>query len=289
MLTIGSICATNELLPISVDASYRQHDKTALFQKNMKSLFLFPLIVLLAACSTNSAKKSPTDEPTYTLIFIDKSLSVNTNQAFARQKYADAIKTMLNETVRQPGDRIEVYFIHENTTKARALSLTVRTTADDLAGASPTDRETAQTEFNLALQRERAGFIQQIISKLDQQNPGLSNQRTDIWGSLSAIARANETGMAVQVLYLSDMIESMAGQPNRRDFHKTPPPTTAEADAWATTDAALLGEQYAIGSPTIRLVLPFLPTAPQRVNNPTITRYWQTLFDKLGAGEVTED
>ncbi len=256
----------------------------------MKLLFLTAFItLLLSACSTDSTKKRPADVPTYTLIFMDKSLSVNTNQDFARQKYSAAIQTLLNETVRQTGDKIEVYFIHENTTKARALSLIVRTETDDLAGASPTDRETAQTEFNLALQRERAVFIRQIISKLDQQNPGISNQRTDIWGSLWAIARANETGMAVEVLYLSDMIESMAGQPNRRDFHKNPPASQSQADAWATTDAALLGEQYAIGSPRIRLVLPFAPTAPQRVNNPTITRYWQTLFTKLGAGAVTED
>ncbi len=255
----------------------------------MKSLFLTVFIILLlSACSADSAKKRPADEPTYTLIFMDKSLSVNTNQDFARKKYSTAIQTLLNETVRQTGDKIEVYFIHENTTKARALSLTVRTEADDLAGANPTDREAAQTEFDLALQRERTTFMRQVIRKLDQQNPGLSNQRTDIWGSLSAIARASETGMAVQVLYLSDMIESMAGQPNRRDFHKTPPSNPDQADAWATTDAAFIGEEYDIGSPTIRLVLPFAPTAPQRVNNPTITRYWQTLFEKLGAGDVTE-
>ena len=263
--------------------------KTDLPKKNMKSLFLLSLVPFLFSCSTDSARKRPADEPTYTLIFMDKSMSVNTNQDFARKKYSTAIQTLLNETVRQTGDKVEVYFIHENTTKARALSLTIRTTADDLAGASPTDREAAQTEFDMALQRERTAFTRQIISKLDQQNPGLSNQRTDIWGSLSAIARASETGMTVQVLYLSDMIESMAGQPNRRDFHETPPANATEADAWATTDAALLSEQYAIGSPTIRLVLPFAPTAPQRVNNPTITRYWQMLFNKLGAGEVTED
>lgn len=255
----------------------------------MKSLFLLFLTALLVSCSTDSATKRPADEPTYTLIFMDKSLSVNTNQDFARQKYSNAVQTMLNETVRQAGDKIEVYYIHENTTKARALSLTVRTAADDLAGTSPTDREAAQTEFDIALQRERAGFIRQIISKLDQQNPSISNQRTNIWGSLSTIAHASETGMAVQVLYLSDMIESMAGQPNRRDFHKTPPANQTQADVWATADAALLDEQYAIGSPTIRLVLPFTPTAPQRVNNPTVTRYWQTLFNKLGAEEVRED
>lgn len=223
------------------------------------------------------------------LIFMDKSLSVNTNQDFARKKYSAAIQTLLNETIRQTGDKIEVYFIHENTTKARALTFTVRTEANDLAGSSPTDREAAQTEFDLALQRERAAFTRQILNKLDQQNPGLSNQRTDIWGSLSAISRASETGMAVQVLYLSDMIESMAGQPNRRNFHKNPPANATQADAWAATDAALLGEQYAIGSPTIRLVLPFAPTAPQRVNNPTITHYWQKLFEKLGAADVGEE
>jgi hypothetical protein len=260
-----------------------------LFFTDMKLLFLFLPIAFLVSCTTDSTKKHPTNEPTYTLIFIDKSLSLNTNQAFARKKYIAAIKTLLAETVRQTGDKIEVYFLHENTTQARALLLTVRTQTDDLAGASPTDREAAQTEFDVALQRERATFARQIISKLDQQNLGLSNQRTDIWGSLSAINRANETGMAVQVLYLSDMIESMAGQPNRRDFHKTPPANQIQADAWATADAVLLGQQYAIGSPTVRVVLPFEPTASKRVNNPNIMHYWQTLFEKLGAAVVIGD
>jgi hypothetical protein len=244
-------------------------------------------LLLLAGCAGPKDRPAITDEPTYTLIFMDKTRSVNVDQAFVAAKYGQAISRIVQENIRQPGDKLAVYFIHDNTAKARALSLSVRSQKDEMVGASPTDREAAEAAFAVSLQREQQAFKRQILSKLAQQNKGRSAQQTDIWASLAVLADANESGLTVRAYYLSDMRESSRGA-SRRDFGPRPPRDNAQADEWAAADAETL-KGYQIGSPTVTLILPFEPTASARENNPAVTRYWQTLFDKLGVASVSEE
>lgn len=239
----------------------------------------------LTSCSPEQQTKTP--DPTYTLIFIDKTCSVNADNAFVADKYGKAIDQIITDNIHQQGDRLDVYFIHENTSKARALNVTVRSEMEDVAAASPTDREAAETEFTLLLNREKAGIKKRVLQQLNAQNTSASNQRTDIWASLPVLEKANESDMVVRAYYLSDMIESVPG-PDRRDFQKSPPNSTAQADDWAKTDAKQLS-RYVIGSPNITMVLPFAPNASVRENNPAVTQYWQTLFAELGAGNVAEE
>lgn len=245
------------------------------------------LLFLLSACSSDGDKtKARTDEPVYTLIFLDKTRSVNVNNAFVARKYQQALNEIIEHNIRRKGDKLEVYFIHENTSKARALTLTTRTEMEDVSAASATDREAAETEFDLALTREKAQIRQRVFQQLSAQNSGASNQETDIWASLPVIAKANESGATVNVYYLSDMVESVKG-PTRRDFQVKPPKDNAQADEWAKADASQL-KRYTIGSPTITMILPFEPNASVKQNNPAVTQYWQTLFADLGAGTVEE-
>ncbi|GAB3979957.1 hypothetical protein GCM10028806_46440 [Spirosoma terrae] len=251
------------------------------------ALFCFFTIALLACSSDSDKPKVDTEGPIYTLIFLDKTRSVNINKAFVAQKYQQAINDIIEQNIRQKGDRLEVYFIHENTSKARSLNVTVRSEMEDVSAASPTDRETAETEFAMSLSREKTQIRQRVLQQLVTQNAGSSNQETDIWASLPVIAKANETGATVKVYYLSDMIESVKGA-TRRDFQVKPPKDNAQADEWAKTDAAQL-KKYEIGSPEITMVLPFEPNASVKENNPAVTQYWQTLFSELGAGNVAEE
>ncbi len=259
------------------------------FKKNIlrESLLLSAYLCVTTLSSCSSEQKAKATEPTYTLIFIDKTRSVNVDNAFVAGKYGKAIDNIISENIHQRGDRLDVYFIHENTSKARALNVTVRSELEDVSTASPTDREAAETEFTLLLNREKAGIKKRVMQQLNTQNTGASNQRTDIWASLPVLEKANESGMTVKAYYLSDMIESVPA-PNRRDFQKTPPKSNAQADEWAKIDAKQLN-RYAIGSPDITMILPFAPNASARENNPTITQYWQTLFAELGAGNVEEE
>ncbi len=253
----------------------------------MKQLLMTGLIGLaIFGCSSEKEKPVQTEEPTYTLIFIDKSVSVNVNQAFVNQKYTQEISNLIEANLHTKGDKVEVYFIHDNTSKARALSQSVRSEMDDVSNASPTDREAARAAFDLSLQREKTMIRQRVLQQLTRQNGSLSNQRTDIWASLPVIAKANESGMPVKVYYLSDMLESMKGS-GRRDLHESPPRDDAQAEEWAKADAGKL-KQYTIGSPEITMVLPFEPNASAKINNPTVTHYWQTLFNELGVSSIEE-
>ncbi|MFD1142758.1 hypothetical protein ACFQ4C_16650 [Larkinella insperata] len=257
----------------------------------MKTIFLnFLFLLTLAGCSSDSGKETdasaPKAGPVYTLIFLDKSVSVNPNQAFVAQKYQGAINEIVEQNIKNKGDKLDVYFIHENTSKARALSVTARSEMEDVSSANATDREAAQTSFDVSLSREKAAIRQRVLQQLAAPNSSSSRRETDIWASLPVIAKANESGAAVKVYYLSDMVESVYSA-GRRDFHKTPPKDNAQADTWAKADAEQL-KRYAIGSPDIEMVLPFAPDASVKVNNPAVTQYWTTLFQELGAGNVEE-
>ena len=245
-------------------------------------------LLLFFACSGSHEKANPTtDEPIYTLIFLDKTRSVNVNKAFVGQKYQKAITDIIEQNIRQKGDKLEVYFIHENTSKARALNVTARTEREDVAAASPTDREAAETEFKLILTREKVQIRQRVLQQLVAQNSGSSNQETDIWASLPVIEKANESGATVKVYYLSDMVESVKGSA-RRDFQVKSPKDNTQADEWAKADAKQL-KRYVIGSPDITMILPFEPNASVKENNPSVTQYWQKLFSELGAGNISEE
>ncbi|GAB3323281.1 hypothetical protein GCM10027299_19350 [Larkinella ripae] len=257
----------------------------------MKTVLLSCVLLLtLVACSSDSGKETNATtsktSPLYTLIFLDKSVSVNANKAFVAQKYQTAINEIIEQNIKNKGDKLEVYFIHENTSKARALSVSTRSEMEDISSANATDREAAQTSFDLSLGREKTAIRQRVLQQLALPNPSSSGKETDIWASLPVIAKANETGATVKVYYLSDMVESVYSA-GRRDFHKTPPKDNAQAETWAKADVEQL-RRYTIGSPDIAMILPFAPEASVKENNPAVTQYWQTLFQELGAGTVEE-
>jgi len=264
----------------------------SLFRKDGLAHYTFSIIhctlfiIALASCNTSNDKKPIADAPVHTLVFMDKTQSVNVNRAFVAQKYQQILGDLIEQNIRQKGDKLEVYFIHENTQKARALSLTCRTEVEDISHMNATDREAAQTTSDLMLQRERMVFLKQSMSKLAMQNTGSSQRFTDIWAALPVITKASETGAMVKAYFLSDMIESMRGT-GRRDFHSNPPSNNSEADTWAKADAKQM-QKYTLNAADIKIALPFEPTSGTKENNPNVTQYWTTLLQELGAGSVEE-
>ena len=255
------------------------------FLRNL--IFISTFALVFSACgSEKEATKTLPDAPVYTVVFLDKTQSVNINKQYVNEKYRRALTEIVENNMKNKGDKLEVYFIHENTSKARAMSVMVRTEKDNLEGANATDKETIETAFQLSLQREKRIFLTQLLTKLNQTNTGSSNLSTDIWASLPVIAKASESGAEVKVYYFSDMIESVKGV-DRRDFHLRPPHNDTEAEEEAKTDYKNL-KQYAIGTPQVTIVSPFEATASSKENNPHITHYWQTLFQELGGVTVDE-
>lgn len=253
----------------------------------LKYIFIPAIIVFLSACGgEKEATKSLPDAAVYTLVFLDKTQSVHVDKSYVNEKYRQALTDIVENNMKNKGDKLEVYFIHENTSKARALSVTIRSEKDNMDAANATDKEAIETSFSLSLQKEKGIFLRQLLTKLNQQNTGSSNQSTDIWASLPVIAKAGESGADVKVYYFSDMIESVKGS-DRRDFHVKPPVSDAQAETEAKSDSKKL-EQFAIGTPQVTIVSPFEPMASSKENNPHVTHYWQTLFQELGGVNVEE-
>jgi hypothetical protein len=254
-----------------------------------KTLFLIPSVFILS-CSNSGDKYQEVEEPkTCSMIFIDKSVSVNVNKKFVNEKYTKIINQLIDENVKQKGDKIEVYFIHENTAKGKATDLTSRTEKGDTQGASSTDSEAIATEYNMSMEKERSVFKKIVFSQLAAQNTSTSKNNTDILAALPLIDKAAAKGFTVKVYFLSDMVESMKA-PNRRDFHVNPPVDDAAAVGWAREDAANLKANLPnITMSQIFIAKPFEPTASRKKNNPAVSAYWQRLFLELGVStEVVE-
>ena len=247
----------------------------------------FSLLLSVVACgdkkpqSTENQANSPA---IYTLIFIDKTASVDVEKPFIAQKYQQALTSIIEQNINKAGDKLEIYYIHENTSKGRCLSLVSRTDMDNTEGMNATDIEAAKTTYDLSIRKERSFVTKQAFTRLNAQNESTSNRETNILSSIPIIAKASETGSTVKVYYLSDMVESVK---SGRDFQIKPPKDESEAEEWAKIDAERF-KNYALNSPDISMILPFEPTSSIKENNPTITFYWSKLFENLGVMSVQE-
>ena len=252
-------------------------------------LFLIPSAFILS-CSSSGDKYQEVEEPkTCSMIFIDKSVSVNISKKFINEKYTQIINQLIDENVKAKGDKIEVYFIHENTAKSKAADMTCRSEKGDIQGASSTDSEAIATEFNMSVEKERSFFKKIVFAQLAAQNTSSSKNNTDIQAALPLIDKVASKGFNVKAYFLSDMVESMKAD-NRRDFHVNPPVDDAAAVGWAREDA--LGMKASLSNLSMAQIFiakPFEPTASRKKNNPAISTYWQRLFMELGVNtEVVE-
>ena len=263
----------------------------------MKKIIWFLPLLLLTACSSDSGQGAGKGETnaeinapnTCSLVLLDKSISINPNDAYIRQKYQQALTALISENIKRKGDRLEVYFIHDNTTKAKALERMCQSEKEDVSSANQTDAEAAETSFEVSLQKERARFQREAIAQLAAPNPSSSNRYTDILASLPVANRLAERGFRVKTYYFSDMIESMRGT-NRRDFHTTPPVRSEQATSWARQDAKRLKSTLPnLAEVEFYQILPFKPTASSKTNNPNVTVYWETLFQELGVTKRLEE
>jgi hypothetical protein len=256
-----------------------------------KLLFLITTTLLINACnaiSDSSDNKTDTYSKTKTnnhvLLFFDKTQSVDVRKEFVKVKYQNAIKNLIAENINNIGDVLEIYYIHENTAKAKCLSLATRTEKESTEGLNATDLEAAATNYDMSIQKERNIMLQLAIQKLEEQNTGSSNLETNISASIPIIADALNTKKNVKVYYFSDMVESIK---TGRDFHKLAPISAAQATEWANTDVQT-NKLHNLSNSQVYVILPFEPTSSSKENNPNVTDYWKTYFDKLGVSSITE-
>lgn len=268
-----------------------QNARMKTMKNQLKQYLIFiPTTALILSCSDAGKKYEEIEKAkTCSMIFIDKSVSVNINKKFISEKYTKVLNQLIDENIKAKGDKLAVYFVHENTGKGKAVELVCRTEKGDLAGASSTDSEAITTEYGMSLDKERSIFKKIVLAQLASQNTSSSKNSTDLLAALPLIDKEIAKGYNVKVYFLSDMVESM-NAPNRRDFHINPPFDDAAAVGWAREDAVGLKSILPnIGSVQIFIAKPFEPTSSRKKNNPAISTYWQRLFMELGVStEVVE-
>ncbi len=254
---------------------------------DLKKIFFYGLIAsLMSACGffTDNSANAKKEATVRTLVFFDKTASVNTANAFVQNKYAAALKSLISENIRKEGDQLEVYFIHENTAKSRCLVMKSRTAIPDPAGLNATDMEAAQSTYDIDIDRERNRVYQNVLQKMLVKNESESNVETNISGSIPVLAKALENGDDLKVYYFSDMVESIK---SGRDFHTSSPISVKQAEEWAKTDITQY-KLYNLSGAEVRWILPFEPNSTSKVNNPHVGDYWKLFFEKLGANLVEE-
>jgi hypothetical protein len=259
-------------------------------KKQLKYYFVIIPASLFLSCSDTGKKYQEVEEQkTCSMIFIDKSVSVNVNKKFVNEKYTKIINQLIDENIKAKGDKLQVYFVHENTGKGKAADMVCRTERGELTGASSTDSEAISTEYSMSLEKERSIFKKIVFAQLASQNTSLSKNSTDLWAALPLVDREVTKGFNVKAYFLSDMVESMRTK-NRRDFHSYPPVDDAAAVGWAREDVIAMKPNLTnIGLAQIFIAKPFEPTASRRQNNPAISAYWQRLFLELGiSSEIVE-
>lgn len=251
-----------------------------------KLLYCTLMSLLLFSCGGDTSENEKTEKlpNIHSIIFIDKTESVDASKPFVADKYQTALRQIIEENIRQAGDKLDVYFIHENTAKARTMSVVARSSLGRTEGMNATDLEAAETTFKLMLRKEQQIFTQRVLQQLMAENAGLSNQETNISASIPIISKAAATGTETHVYYFSDMVESVK---SGRDFHKNPPRDDVQASEWAAADAENFKGTSLAGTKII-MILPFEPTSSSKENNPTVTAYWNTVFEELGVNGVEE-
>ncbi|MDW8296894.1 MAG: hypothetical protein RMJ97_08425 [Raineya sp.] len=255
-------------------------------------IFVFCML-LLEACGGNQTTQpitSPKPLPNiYSLIFIDKTVSVSLKDNYTREKYEKALQEIVQQNVRRKGDKIEVYFLHENTSQARVFAMQCKAEMKDTAGLNPTDIKSIKNAYQVSLKKEKNKMQQRCIEALLDDNITETKQYTDIWAILPIIDKKNAKkpeNTIFKVFILSDMVESMPGL-ERRDFYKRPPFSRQEAEQWAEKDVKRFTE-IDLSEVEMYYVLPHSPLSTTNQNNPNVLHYWEKMLSKLGLEELKE-
>ncbi len=265
-----------------------------------KILIILPLIILFFSCNPSHQKNIENKSPlkiqnTHSIVFIDKSISLDPSNDYINKKYTHIFKDIVSHNIKIKGDKLDIYYVHENTTKAKVWSLKTKSEilASDTLNVNSTDIEIAKNKFNISLRKEKGDFLNKCIESLNYLNESKSKTKTDLWSSLIVLNKLIEPDekRKVIVYYLSDMIESMDGE-NRRDFHIQLPANKIEAESWAKQDFILLNKQLDIEkfeNIEIKIALPYPPSSTLKENNPNVTHYWQSLFILIGVKAGIEE
>lgn len=243
------------------------------------------LSLVLMGCPSRGSTCTPGQSRA--VVFFDRSASAK-GTATSDADFRTAVEMLVEKSLTCAEDRVSAYLLFSHTGTAFYKHYDGVTPPMDSSKVDEIDWQARTDEWTRSMANERVGAVS-LFEKLwrEADVPHEARMHTDILGSLRIIHETFDDApdsARRQVLYLSDMHESMPGA-GRRDFDTRPPPSLAEALAWADADVARLVEERmvpegALEGVEVRVVRSTLGIHPRAGE---VRAYWERVFERLGA------
>lgn len=227
-------------------------------------------------------------ELSYTLFFIDKSVSSQAN-AQSKKDFESKVVKLLSHRYKTTQAKIQIKFLHEKTLSDydNAKSCIFSSELDPCKNCGAMKKTFVDQSNNKKIQNEQKKAKDNLLSIYAQVNTNTSNRYTDIWSSLEWISNLMKgiSSSNKLVIYNSDMIESMPNS-GRRDFHKVPLKDKNDAVKAAKQDLIWIKKNLKINSDVFKnLNIEVWPPSNslKGSDSPFMPYYWEALFSALGA------
>lgn len=238
------------------------------------------------SCTVVSADTQRSCEPVSALVFFDRSISTEANQAYPA--IAEQVEQQIDPLLRCPEAEVRAFAVHA-VTRGGAL----RVEAVDTFSALTRPAGLSQLEWaqdSARIQERRDSVVkatrESLLRLATTDTAVLQKNWTDLLGTLELarkfLSRAS-AGQRKAIYYFSDMHESMPAP--RRDFDAHPPLNRDEAEQWAREDAELIRHDMLVSDTTLKGVKVYVFSSPWKYSQqaPYIEAYWRRIFELVGA------
>ncbi len=261
------------------------------FRISLVALLVAPIFLILTACDGDEGeggkdlKNSLSDRNTHTLIFIDKSASVQVDEETAHQQESALLK-LLHEAVQGKGDRLDGYHIHSNTGDQPFKKHVCQAFLPDTASMDHISKLQAKQTFQGALSNERQTLKKELTEVWKSSSEGRSvAQSTNIWPILEVMTRFfpdSSSGDKCQVVIFSDMIHADGkGTDLRKLKNREDAETAARNHAQQLRQSLKIDEQRLHN---VAVHIGFPSGAMEASRNQLMKYYWEALFNEFGMG-----
>lgn len=248
------------------------------------------LAIGMVVLSCNSKMNSQDEENDILLILIDKTISTVSNKV-RQDIFTNHTTEAVLSTLQNPGDKVQGIYIHQNTSGSTAFLFSTpipKFEAPETGGGMTLND--AKQKYESQLKTLGGVCNKKLREAVEESNTTSTRLYTDLWSILEVATRAfkQEAYDTKTIHILSDMQESMPGA-GRRDFHKTPIQSKAEAEAFAKTDAKTIQQKLDVDADILAgtKVVIFPPYDALEASDFKLNRYyWEALFEAFGIEEI---
>jgi hypothetical protein len=248
----------------------------------MKTWFLFSLLLCSALLTVVSCDNGKTQDvkvvsnaslPMDIFVFIDKSQSVSYQDGAIFKKANDALTNALG-LLKNPSDKISLYYLHGNTGGASATYAYTVAPFNYPKNSNTIEKNKYKKDYDFTAAREKGKVLQSFQQGLKEPNTSQTVLATDILGALEVVSRNANAGHQKYVLILTDGIQTSNG-------YTVSPKDIPSADADAAKTMGTIEKKYDIQKEMLAgtkayMVLPFSPMSSG--HNKYLDRYWTKVF-----------